>query len=102
MIGRTLQGWLTPSATQLPIKAEELSMALLEACTPEPAAPMRLHRGRCSSMDMRAEAAPTRTIMRRRSSTSMSRRPDTSAPPSPHRRLAQRFLQRHRLSTMDV
>ena len=102
MIGRTLQGWLTPSTTQLPIKAEELSMALLEACTPEPAAPLRLHRGRCSSLDMRAEAAPTRTIMRRRSSTSMSRRPDTSAPPSPHRRLAQRFLQRHRLSTMDV
>lgn len=102
MIGRTLQGWLTPSATQLPIKAEELSMALLEACTPEPAAPTRLRRGRCSSMDMRAEAAPTRTIMRRRSSTSMSRRPDTSAPQSPHRRLTQRFLQRHRLSTMDV
>ena len=102
MIGRTLQGWLTPSATQLPIKAEELSMALLEACTPEPAAPTRLRRGRCSSMDMRAEAAPTRTIMRRRSSTSMSRRSDTSAPQSPHRRLTQRFLQRHRLSTMDV
>lgn len=102
IIGRTLQGWLTPSTTQQPIKAEELSVALLEACTPGPTFPTRLRRGRCSSMDMRADAASTHTIMRRRSSTSMSRLPDTSAPQSPHRRFAQRFLQRHRLSTMDV
>lgn len=102
MIGRTLQGWLTPSTTQQPIKAEELSVALLEACTPGPTVPTRLRRGRCSSMDMRADAASTRTIMRRRSSTSMSRVPNTSVPQSPHRRLAQRFLQRHRFSTMDV